>query len=191
MLWQPDVRSSLLVSIALLGACGENPVDERHEYVPGEVIVRFVEHATDEQYHAFVSEIGLRVLWQAQGRTIFWIKVHPDSALYVDERLSRRYDLFSDVGQNTYPFDDGEAGMAYLSARYRYDDDSADTAPGIEIVEAVGASVKRIIKTPRTELIVKFEVPIGSELHWRDTLQAYSIIEWASLNGIGYIGAVT
>lgn len=99
--------ASLILSLALLGACGQTSVEDpvsperpksapaqRSEIVPGEVLVKFRSQVPKERIAVVVAEMGAEVIRSYEGLRLYHLRIVSGEPLEV---VIRKFSLLPEV----------------------------------------------------------------------------------------------
>jgi Fervidolysin N-terminal prodomain len=177
---------SFILSIFLSG-CKEsdNPIlPPKHEYVPGQIVVKFNESVSDSFFNAFIDSLGLEIYSRNYDSYFFWVETPKDSADYYASLFRNKWPLFIGVSVSTYPYEDIDSTKGYISMTYKTGLDASDISEGENYIDSLGLTLKRVTIIPIDNIFAVILVPIGKELYWIDQLSKCTFIDYAELNYI-------
>ena len=149
-------------------------------YVPGDVVVGFVDTVNYSFIRSFISNMNLTqkpIL--ADTSFYFWIQV--DSG-HVDQQIKNleKYTALRWAVEKHY--DGGDPYTSYIYAGFR---DTLKIEDAMTFIRSIrGLSWKQTI---RWSIFVLISVKPGQEIQWINRFKTYPFIRSAELNGYGYI----
>jgi hypothetical protein len=148
-------------------------------YVPGRVIVGFVDSVNFQFIASFISGLNLEPInIQADSAFSVWIQVESGD---VNQHLARLQQDSAVLWADQRGYEGGDPEKSYLLARFR---GTVKPEYAVALINSVGGlSWKRTIFSPRSALI---KVQIGREQQWIDSLKTYPFVRWAELDYFTY-----
>lgn len=151
-------------------------------YVPGQVVVGFVDSVNYPFILSFINGLSLRPInINADSSFSMWIQVDSGRVSDFLARLQRDSAIVW-ADQGGYPMDDGDLQKAYLLAHFQ---GTVTVEYALALIRSIpGISWKKTLLSSRTAVV---GVPVGQETRWVDSLKTFSFVRWAELNHIIWI----
>lgn len=179
-------RFIILVSfIGILSSCSKNDANlDTREFVPGEISVGIKSGTNINVIFDFINQFDLKV--DNINSLTFTSDLPPDSLQFVLDFLNDK--IYTNDGTNWF-----------VTGYLHYQSNQITIFPRLFDMDKLEYQNDWITSMQELELsekhnielnsgIIRFNVPIGSELEWKNQFENYNIVDWSELNYIGGFG---